>query len=240
MTLFCHRGPHLAKPPGLKEKGLEAHSPAWARALQDESPPEQSLQMWRSSGNPMPYATKKVWCEEDEENTKRGRTKQWPELRDKLSGSILDLSKDHVQTSPMKEAQVPPPVFLCLGQCCTAPSDSLASDIFPPSPSCGQHSSRIWQGSAEGRVGIIDDLSLLVFPLPTVNSLISPSARQHVLSHPVERRGTVYPLPQLNEEPRSPEWQQMMCRGGHVSRAGCRLLAAEQDSICFSHKNENQ
>ena len=152
----------------------------------------------------MPNATEKVQGQEDEEITKRGKTKQWPGLRDKLSGGILDLSRDCVQASSTREAGVPAPVFLCLGQYCTAPVDSLSLDAFPPSPSCRQHSSRIQQSPAEGTVGIADESSLLVFPLLAINSLISPSARQHVLSHPVEHRGTVSPEDSVSDPTLAP------------------------------------
>lgn len=86
-------------------------------------------------GNPMPSVKEKVRCEEDEEITKRGRTKRWPGLRDELSGSILDLCRDCAQASRMRQTEVPPPVFLRLGQYCAEPADSPVSDILPPSPS---------------------------------------------------------------------------------------------------------
>lgn len=146
-----------------------------------------------SCGNPTLNVMEKVRGQEDEEITKRERTKQWHGLRDKLSGSILDISRGCVQASPTRQAGVPASEFLCLGQCRTAPVDSLSSDAFPLSPSWGQHCSRICQDLAEGMVRIADEPSLLVFPLLTINSLISPSGRQHVLSHPVEHRGTVSP-----------------------------------------------
>lgn len=122
-----------------------------ARTLQAEVPPEQALQM-RSFGNPTTSMMEKVLGQEDEEITKRGTTKQWPGLRDKLSGGILDLSRDCVQVSSTRETGVLGPVFLCLGQYRTAPVDTLSSDAFPPSLSWGQYSSRTQQGLAEGTV----------------------------------------------------------------------------------------
>lgn len=123
----------------------------------------------------MPDETENVWGQEDEKIT-----------REEEQRHGLDWGVNLVEafwTSPQRgwaaSSCVPVPYH-------TAPVDSLYQMHFP-------HSSRICHCLAEGTVEIVDEPSLLVFPLLTINSLISPSARQHVLSHPVERRGAVSP-----------------------------------------------
>lgn len=58
--------------------------------------------------------------------------------------------------------------------------------MHSPATLHGDNMCRIQQSLAEGMVGIADESCLMVFLFLTINSLISPSTRQHL-----ERRGTV-------------------------------------------------
>lgn len=111
----------------------------------------------------------------------KNKAEIWP--RDKLSG--------YIWTCPERTASPPLKGIIVLILW------AAVHQMHPTQPFGGQHSCRVQQSLAEGMVGIANEPCLLASPLLTINSLISPSTRQHVEYRGMASPGDSMPDPSL-------------------------------------------